>query len=87
MSQPHTPPRAPPERRGERSDYVAARNGQLPAEALPTHLRWRLVAELNKAGWTDDEIADRTRMTAYTAGRIREGMGLAPNRPRRGGTG
>lgn len=71
--------RGPPERRGEWRAYVAAREGDLPAEALPTHLRWLLVAELHRAGLSDVEIAEVTRLSTYTAGRIRARMGLKPN--------
>lgn len=74
--------RAAPEQRGHSRHYTAARNGELPAEALPTRLRWRLVAELHATGWTDLDIAQWTRMSTYTAARIREGMGLRPNRRR-----
>jgi hypothetical protein len=54
----------------------------MPAEALPTHLRWRLIADLHREGWTDVEIAEQTAMSTYTTCRIREGMGLQMNRPR-----
>jgi hypothetical protein len=54
----------------------------MPAEALPTHLRWRLVAELHGRGLTDVEIAEWTLMTTYTTARIRDSIGLRPNRPR-----
>lgn len=77
-----TPSRGPPERRGEWAAYRAAREGDLPAEALPTHLRWRLVAELHRAGLGDVEIAELTRLSTFTTARIRAGMGLRPNRPR-----
>lgn len=66
--------------------YQLARDGEIPAEALPTPLRWRLVSELHADGWTDTDIAAWTRMTTYTTARIRDGMGLAPNRPRTGGS-
>lgn len=69
-------------RRGERELYRQAKAGFLPAEALPTHLRWRLVVDLHREGWTDVEIAEHTVMTTYTTCRIREGMGLTINRPR-----
>jgi hypothetical protein len=68
--------------RGSRDLYRRARDGRLPAEALPTHLRWRLVTELHLLGWTDVEIAEWTLQTTYTTARIRSGMGLAANRPR-----
>jgi hypothetical protein len=70
------PSRAPPYVSDlDRSAYASAARGHLPAEALPTRLRWRLVAALHRMGWTDVEVAEWTRMTPYTAGRIREGMG------------
>lgn len=68
--------------RGRRALYRKALEGLEPAEALPTDLRWRLVAELHRLGWADVEVAGHTAMTSYTACRIREGMGLSPNRPR-----
>lgn len=69
-------------RRGERDLYRKAAAGLIPAEALPTHLRWRLVADLHRAGLTDVEIAEHTAMTTYTTCRIREGMGLTQIVPR-----
>lgn len=54
--------------------------GNEPAEALPTRDRedlvWHLVHDL---GWTDDEIAQHTRMTSYTTARIRRRLGLDPH--------
>lgn len=64
-----------------RLHYREALAGREPAEALPTHVRHRLVAQLHGAGWTDVEIAAHTRMTTYTTARIRAGLGLLPNRP------
>jgi len=63
-----------------RADYIAARAGSLPAEALRQVDRWRLVAEFHRLGWTDADIAGHTRQTVYTVSRIRAGMGLKPNR-------
>lgn len=71
-----------PMRRGDDFLLSEARNGHLPAEALPTLLRHQLVRELHNYGWTDLEIADHTRMTLYTAARIRDFLRLRPNRPR-----
>ena len=71
-----------PERRGDRALYVLARSGRLPADALPTHVRWQLVVDFHSIGWTDVDIAEHTRMTTYTTARIRSSLGLAPNRPR-----
>lgn len=73
------PARAPPERKGDERTFRLAMEGEIPAEALPTHLRWRLVATLHRAGLTDVEIASVTCMTTYTTARIRTGMGLKPN--------
>jgi hypothetical protein len=72
--------RAPPERRTGHRAYRLALEGRLPAEALSTTLRWRLVAELHRAGLSDVQIAEWTLLSTYTAGRIRSSMGLKPNR-------
>lgn len=58
----------------------ACRLGQQPAELLPTREREDLVFDLWCASWTDTEIATHTRMSTYTAARIRNRMGL-PARP------
>jgi hypothetical protein len=63
-----------------RREFLAVLRGDIPAEALPTRLRHRLVYELHTSGLTDGEIADATQMTWYTAARIREELGLRPNR-------
>jgi hypothetical protein len=36
--------------------------------------------ELWGHGWTDVQIAIHTKWTSYTVGRIRDRLGLAPNR-------
>lgn len=59
--------------------FYLAKNGLLPAEALPTRVRGQLVAELHEDGFTDVQIAERTHMTTYTAARIRAALGLVPN--------
>lgn len=64
-----------------RQHYREALAGHLPAEALPTHARARLVAALHRAGLTDTEVAAHTRQTTYTAARIRNRLGLPPNQP------
>jgi hypothetical protein len=51
--------------------------GREPAESLEPADREQLVYELWALSWTDVEIAAHTRMTTYTAGRIRERLGLA----------
>jgi hypothetical protein len=55
-------------------------NGREPAESLPTNARERLVRLLHARGWSDVQIADWTRMSTYTTGRIRTRLELAPNR-------
>jgi len=81
--------RAPPPkvRRARRvgPDYVRARAGELPAEALTQVDRWRLVAEFHRLGWSDEDIATHTQMTVYTTARIRSSMGLEPNENGAGG--
>jgi len=52
--------------------YALARAGDLPAEALPTRERERLVADLAALGWTDAEIAEHTHQTTYTTARIHQ---------------
>lgn len=66
----------------EPTRYALALAGREPAEALTTRDRWRLVAEMHRAGMTDQAMAARARMTVFTAARIREGMGLRPRRDR-----
>lgn len=61
--------------------YGRALRGLEPAEALSTADRKRLLAELHGWGWTDAEVAAHTRLTTYTAARIRAALGLLPNRP------
>jgi hypothetical protein len=68
-------------------EFYLAKNGLLPAEALPTRARGQLVVELHGEGFTDVQIAERTRMTTYTASRIRAALGLDPNRSRVKGLG
>jgi transcriptional regulator with GAF, ATPase, and Fis domain len=54
-------------------------HGKEPAEALPTHQRQVIVRVLHRRGWTDADVADRLRMTLYTAARIRQDLRLPPN--------
>lgn len=63
---------------------AACRRGDIPAEALPTEDRERLVRQLWRAGWTDVEVATHTRMSTYTTGRIRERLGLPAHRYTKG---
>lgn len=60
--------------------------GREVAEALPTRERGLLVAVLCLSGWTDQQIADHTRMTLYTTARIRARLELSPNEPGEAGT-
>ena len=55
----------------------ACRRGELPAELLDTSEREHLIYDLWASGWADVEIAQHTRMTTYTTGRIRGRLGLA----------
>jgi len=59
--------------------YALCLAGHLPAEILPSGRRRLLIHELHTLGWTDLEIASHTRMTLYTAARLRDQLGLAPN--------
>lgn len=61
--------------------YRAARLGREPAEALAREDRDRLVVELHRAGWSDVQIAQLTRMTTYTTVRIRAALDLQANQP------
>lgn len=55
--------------------------GLEPAESLPTRDREDLIWDMvDGLGWTDQEIADHTRMTLYTIVRIRDRLGLQANR-------
>jgi hypothetical protein len=67
---------------GEEQQIRMAIQGLLVAEELPTKARERLFAELHALGWTDLEMAEHTRTTPYTTARIRDRLGLRPNRPR-----
>lgn len=58
------------------AQYVAALAGREPAEALHQSDRARLVAALHHRGLDDAQVAIRTRMTTYTAARIRASLGL-----------
>lgn len=66
-----------------RALYRRCRDGEAPAELLDAQEREWLVAELHAAGMTDVEIAERTDMSTYTAVRIRQRIGLRPNRERK----
>jgi hypothetical protein len=60
--------------------WVACWEGRQPAECLDRKQRGLLVALLVEAGMTDVEIARHTWMTLYTTVRIRQQVGLSPNR-------
>lgn len=60
-------------------DMLRAYEGREPAEALPPVQRRILVRLLHRRGWTDAEVADRLRMTLYTAARIRSDLRLPAN--------
>jgi hypothetical protein len=50
--------------------WAACCAGREPAESLDPRDREDLVADLVDAGWTVVQIAEHTRMTTYTTGRI-----------------
>jgi len=54
-----------------------------PAEMLPPAERDRLVRILCARGWTDIHIAAHTLWSTYTVGRIRDRLGIEPNRETR----
>lgn len=53
------------------------------AEALPRPARLRLIRSLHRRGLTDVELAEALTYSTYTAARVRQSLGLLPNRPRR----
>lgn len=63
---------------------AACWNGGLPAELLQRGDRDQLIYDLWEAGWTDAEVAVHTRLTTYTAARIRARLGLAVRPLRKG---
>lgn len=65
--------------RSGRELWLRACHGLEPAEALDPRDREDLVAELVVRGWSDVQIAEHTRMSTYTTGRIRDRLQLAPN--------
>lgn len=85
MSRRNVPPVLPPMSASRSPRHVWERCclGVEPAESLHPRDREDLVATLVERGWTDVEIAVLTRMTTYTAARIRDRLGLPANRPRR----
>lgn len=71
--------RRPPGVRSGRLLWEACCAGREPAEALDPRDREDLVAGLVESGWADVEIAVHTRMSTYTAARIRDRVGARPN--------
>ena len=57
--------------------------GVEPAESLDPRDREQLVYELWLDGWTDAEIATHTKLSTYTAARIRDRLVGSPGAPRR----
>lgn len=64
------PPRTLANVRSHQRMWERACRGLEPAEALDHRDREDLVAQLLEAGWVVPEIAEHTRMTAYTTARI-----------------
>lgn len=58
-----------------------ALTGQLPAEALCRDDGDLVLLHLHGYGWTDVQIAEHTRWSAYTVGRKRRRLHLDANRP------
>jgi DNA-binding NarL/FixJ family response regulator len=54
--------------------------GERVAEELTTTARELVVAWLHARGLTDTEVAERTRMSTFTASRIRIRLGLVAHR-------
>ena len=77
-----TPKRTAPQNRSDDALLALALEGHLVAEELSRDLRHALILLLHRQGWTDQEIAEHTRTTLYTTARIRDYLGLNPNRPR-----
>lgn len=73
----------PPKPQSRARLLAACWAGQEPAELLDPRERELLLFELWQARWTDEEIAQHTRMTLYTTCRIRERLGLPARRVRR----
>lgn len=71
-----------PTMRSENHLLAMAKAGLLVAEELPTTAREQLFTDLWALGWSDLEMAEHTRTSLYTTARIRDRLGLRPNRPR-----
>ena len=55
----------------------AAAAGTLPAEALNQRERDALITHLHHLGWSDTDIAEHTRLSTYTTGRILDRLCLS----------
>lgn len=78
-----TAPPDPPESRSRYERWRKCCHGEVPAEALSARDREDLIAELHALRWSDVEIAEHTKLSTYTAARIRDRLGLTPNEGRR----
>lgn len=77
-----TAPPAPPEVRSRYERWRKCCHGEVPAEALSARDREDLIADLHALGWSDVEIAEHCMSSTYTTARIRDRLGLTPNRGR-----
>lgn len=74
------PPSRPDPRALSRDRLMTACwRGEMPAEALETADRERLIAWLWEEGWSDVQIATHTKCSTYTVARIRDRIGLPAN--------
>lgn len=55
--------------------------GREPAESLASQDREDMIYHLHRHGWSDLDMAQLTRLSLYTTGRIRDRLGLQPNQP------
>jgi hypothetical protein len=74
--------RPEPRNRSEERLLGEALAGDRPAEDLPEYLRHKTFLVLHNWGWTDMQMAEHTRTSLYTTARIRDYLGLEPNRDR-----
>lgn len=58
--------------------YRRAMAGEMPAEALPRHLRHRLLLQLHGRGWSLDQIAGWTKTDSVVVLRILNEHGGRP---------
>lgn len=59
-----------------REQYLRAKAGDLPAEALPSVLRRQLFMQLHGRGWSVEQIADWTRTDSVVVLRILDEGGV-----------